>query len=207
MFAFLAMFFTAWSIWCIVLVQDPQTYGSGAIRLLARLLLWIVPTLLFVRWSQPRPVLDYLHLRSGVKRGVLWGLAAAIVHPLAEAVYRLASGSASFALPDWSEWANPILGAPLAEELLFRGVVLQRFAQRQRLSLAVVASAILFSLIHLPYWWLAGQFGGSDLVLNEAKMVVYGIAFAAVFLASGSLWAPLIYHWVNNFLSVAVTNL
>jgi membrane protease YdiL (CAAX protease family) len=201
---FLVVFYTAWSMWCVVLFRDPQTFGSGGMRCLARLLLWIIPTLLYVRWSQPEPVLTYLRLRSNVGKGVLWGLAAATLHPVAEAVYRLGWGSARLTPPDWAAWGNAILGAPLAEELLFRGVVLQRFAARGRWLLALAGSAVLFSLIHLPYWWLSGEPPGGNLLVAEIKMGLYGVAFGVVFLASGSLWAPLIYHWVNNFLNTAI---
>jgi membrane protease YdiL (CAAX protease family) len=205
---FLLGFYAAWSVWCVVLTQDPQTFGPGGVRFLARLLLWIVPTLLYVAWSDPRPMAVSLRLRSNAGKGVLWGLAAATLHPVALAVYRLCRGSAALTIPGGlADWLNPILGAPLAEELLFRGVVLQRLAARPGRFWAVAGSAVLFSLAHLPYWWLAGEPGGFDLLMAEAKMVLYGVAFGVVFLASGSLWAPLVYHWANNFLGVAVKNL
>jgi membrane protease YdiL (CAAX protease family) len=206
---FLGSFYAVWSCWGVVLVHDPQTFGGGSARLLARLCLWIVPTVLFAAWSQPAPVVDFLRLRGNVCKGVLWGLAAAVVHPVVEAVYGLGWAAGTLTPLDWSDWANAALGAPLAEELLFRGVVLQRFAGAQpaglpRNALAVAASAVLFSLIHLPYWWLSGTDAGWGLAAAEARIFCYGVVCAIVFLASGSLWSPLIYHWVNNILNLAV---
>jgi membrane protease YdiL (CAAX protease family) len=201
---FLLGFFAVWSVWCVVLYRAPETFMDGRIRGLARLLLWIVPTLIYVAWSEKGAVITYLRLWPHAGKGVLWGLAAAILHPVAEAVYRLYRGSATLVLPGEADWLNPILGAPLAEELLFRGVVLQRLAEALGRPWAVVASAVLFSLIHLPAWWLSGDRAAWDLLAAEGMMVVYGVVFAVVFLASGSLWAPLIYHWANNLLNTAV---
>jgi membrane protease YdiL (CAAX protease family) len=192
-----------------VLVRDPETFDIGGVRFLARLFLWIVPTVLFAAWSQPKSVVDYLRLRRNVWRGVLWGLTAAVVHPVIEAVYRLGWGGGVLTPLTWSDWANAALGAPLAEELLFRGIVLQRFAGTQpaglrRNTFAVAASAILFALIHLPYWWLSGTPAGWDLAAAEVRMFIYGVVFGILFLASGSLWSPLVYHWANNILNIAI---
>jgi membrane protease YdiL (CAAX protease family) len=208
MIAFVGAFFVVWTLWCVLLVQYPQPLTDGRIRALARLGLWMIPTLGFVALRGRESVAVQLRLRPGVGRGIAWGLAAALLHPVSVAAWRLGSGAATFAIPDdEATWLNPILGAPLAEELLFRGVVLGGLATRWGAPRALVASAVLFSLAHLPYWWLSGQPSGWSLVAAETTMVLYGLAFGALYLASRSLWAPLIYHVINNFLSIAVTDL
>ena len=70
--------------------------------------------------------------------------------------------------------------------------------------MAVLASALLFASIHLPYWWMAGEKTGADLALNLASMFGYGVLFAGLFQWSGSLWAPLVCHGLNNLLMASL---
>lgn len=84
---------------------------------------------------------------------------------------------------------------PLVEELLFRGVLLSALLRRLRPLAAVVLSALVFALAHLPdLHWL--WYGLPDLAL-------LGIAFAWLRLRSGSLWPAILAHACNNLLVMA----
>jgi membrane protease YdiL (CAAX protease family) len=80
--------------------------------------------------------------------------------------------------------------APIVEEVFFRGVLLHRWATRWDLRTGIVLSSILFALVHLDP---IGKF-------------VFGLAMCALYLRTGSLWAPIAAHAINNgivFLMVA----
>jgi hypothetical protein len=72
--------------------------------------------------------------------------------------------------------------APIAEELLFRGVLLHRWAQRWDLRTAIVLTSICFAILHVEP---LGHF-------------VFGVAMCALYLRTGSLWAPIVAHALNN---------
>lgn len=83
---------------------------------------------------------------------------------------------------------------PLVEELLFRGVLLSALLRRLRAIWAVLASAVLFALVHLPelHWlWYA-----------LPNLALLGVALAWLRLRSGSLWPAVIAHACNNLLAM-----
>jgi membrane protease YdiL (CAAX protease family) len=86
-----------------------------------------------------------------------------------------------------------VIAAPLAEELLFRGLVLQGFLARYPAGTAIAASAILFGVLHLNPWQAVGA-------------IAYGIVAAWWFVHSGSLVPCILGHALNNGLP-AITQL
>jgi len=109
-----------------------------------------------------------------------------------------------FTLPrDAATWLNPILTAPVAEEILFRGVVLKVLLGSYREVWALTISAVLFVLIHVPYWVMAGEHSFANLPGMFLSIFVLGLWFGFLFCRSRSLWASLICHTVNNLFSIS----
>jgi membrane protease YdiL (CAAX protease family) len=72
----------------------------------------------------------------------------------------------------------------IAEEWLFRGVLLHVWAQRFGVRFAVLATSILFAALH------------SDVIGS----VIFGIAMAALYIRTGSLLVPIVAHFLFNAL-------
>ena len=80
--------------------------------------------------------------------------------------------------------------AAVGEELLFRGVILQLFVEWfKNKHLAIVVSAILFSALHLQFYGFIPR-------------MVLGILFGYIFIWSGSLWLPIVLHFIFNGITV-----
>lgn len=80
--------------------------------------------------------------------------------------------------------------AAVGEELLFRGVLLRLLVQgTKNVHLAVWISAFIFSAFHLQFYGFVPR-------------MVLGLIFGYVFIWSGSLWIPIILHFVFNGMSV-----
>lgn len=85
--------------------------------------------------------------------------------------------------------------AALGEELLFRGVLLQLLLDGLKNShLAVIISSILFSAMHLQFFGFLPR-------------TVLGILFGYVFIWTGSLWIPIILHFLFNGVTVVAAYL
>lgn len=166
-----------------------------------RVIVWIVPTCLFVRLAEGPPVLQRLGLVMNWRKGLLFGGLGYL--PLAAVTAVQDYGHLTrFAVPtDSATWLNAILSAPLAEEVLFRGLVFRVLLERLPLWSALVVSALLFALIHLPYWWLSGVVAPAALVLRLGSLFAYGVFFALLYRWSGSLYAPIICHLLNNLVT------
>jgi hypothetical protein len=76
--------------------------------------------------------------------------------------------------------------APILEETIFRGILMQRWARRWGTPTGVIASSVLFAVLHQE--WL-GKF-------------VFGVAMCALYLRTRRLWVPIAAHAINNALLV-----
>lgn len=84
--------------------------------------------------------------------------------------------------------------APIAEELIFRGLIFRRLLDHMRLGWAIGISALLFGAYH-----------GNMLQFLYAGIL--GACFAYCYYRLDSLWAPMLLHMGANCWSVALTQL
>lgn len=97
-----------------------------------------------------------------------------------------------FLIPEDITW-NGILGmvlfggfvVPIAEELFFRGVLYRWMRQFLGTWVAILISSLIFGLLH------------GDIAVAGATFIM-GIILAWFYERSGSLWAPITIHIINN---------
>jgi membrane protease YdiL (CAAX protease family) len=77
----------------------------------------------------------------------------------------------------------------LSEEFFFRGAVLKLLSGKNKYVLSIWITAIIFSAIHMQFYGFVPR-------------MLFGVFFGYLVLWSGSLWLPVIAHFVNNVVSV-----
>jgi membrane protease YdiL (CAAX protease family) len=78
----------------------------------------------------------------------------------------------------------------IGEELIFRGILQKLFAELTGKTIwGILISATLFSAMHLQFQGFIPRFA-------------LGVLFSYLFVWSGSLWLPVIAHFVNNLIAV-----
>ncbi|MCK9398537.1 MAG: CPBP family intramembrane metalloprotease [Bacteroidales bacterium] len=83
--------------------------------------------------------------------------------------------------------------AAIGEELIFRGILVKLFREwTGNVHLAVIIPALLFSTLHLQFYGFFGR-------------LVLGIILGYLFVWSGSLWVPIVVHFLNNAMAVIVS--
>ena len=96
----------------------------------------------------------------------------------------------AFASIQWSKsWLvmygiTIVIVAPITEELIFRGLILNRLLMRYRPIVAILISALIFSLAHLNKSYI-GSF-------------IHGIILSMVAIKYASLYYPMIIHGIYN---------
>jgi membrane protease YdiL (CAAX protease family) len=75
-----------------------------------------------------------------------------------------------------------VVVAPVVEEILFRGFLLHRWAARWGTTTGVILSSAVFAILHVE---LVGHF-------------IFGVAMAALYVRTRSLWVSIAAHAVNN---------
>ena len=120
------------------------------------------------------------------------GLLEALGYPVVTQAHMsrfLAEGALN---PAWV-WTAMVLILPLCEELLFRGALYGGLRRRLPLPVAMVASGLLFGLLHDP-----------SVILPVA---VLGTMLAWLYERTGSLIAPCLVHLLQNGITLTVLTL
>ncbi len=78
--------------------------------------------------------------------------------------------------------------APVVEEVLFRGILLQRWSSQWGLYPALLMSSLIFGCFHL----------------NPVGMVVFGLVMALLYIRSQTLLVPIFCHVLNNALLITL---
>lgn len=82
-----------------------------------------------------------------------------------------------------------VVYAPLVEEFIFRGFLLQRWAMKWGLRRGVIASSVLFGVLHLS---------------NPVGLTLFGLVMGLLYVRSRSLWVPIACHALNNLAAVGI---
>ncbi len=97
---------------------------------------------------------------------------------------------------------------PIAEELLFRGVIwsllLTLARSRKNDWIALSVSSLLFGLMHVGYWLLDRKGLSAQTALHVTSMFAAGAVFGSVRMSSKSLLAPIASHALGNCLILAL---
>lgn len=103
-------------------------------------------------------------------------------------------------LPDFFEWMNinmtspatiiaGVIVAPIAEEIIFRGMITKLLLEEYRPTKAILISALIFGIIHF----------------NPAQIpvaIVLGVLFGWLYYKTGSIIPGIILHFINNAVAV-----
>ncbi|HEX7006242.1 MAG TPA: CPBP family intramembrane glutamic endopeptidase [Alphaproteobacteria bacterium] len=110
----------------------------------------------------------------------------------------ITSPQAGMIAPEGFSWIGLLLmvplggfAVPLAEELIFRGLLYRWLRRHASVTASAVLSALLFGAVHGQPEVVAGGF-------------VVGIVLALVYERSRSLWPPIIIHTVQNSVSIVL---
>jgi len=136
------------------------------------------------------------------RRALLWIVAAWVIGEASVALYLAVSDPAP---PEvWVEGASgglllaltAVIGAPVAEELFWRGLVFRSLCAKLPVPGAIVLSAVLFGFSH----WVGG-----DPLSSVPPRIVYGVLLAWLYARTGSLYPGIVLHaWLNSALAAYV---
>jgi membrane protease YdiL (CAAX protease family) len=200
---YVVVFFIAWSVlwvrgvypWAVRHLGD-TTLANALINLAFRFAIWVLPVFVYLRRLDHVNPIEYLQLRLHWKRGLAVGVVLSGVNFMLT-IWRFGLPNLHAANVTW----NSILGTSILigffEEVPFRGFMLQKLEESLAFWIAATISSVLFVGIHIPGWALLGTLKAS----NIAFIFVFGMIMAIVFKFSRSLWAPIVAHSLNDFIS------
>lgn len=203
---------------------DPGTVASqlGQPGALAQILMALVATggaaLILYFWRRPATLAERETSRSALRTPSTWGwtlLVAALVIIGSNGLAYLARNMGVEPVPTNLELMSSavnqfpvflilfaVLLAPAYEELLFRRVLFGRLWKAGRPLLGMLLSSLAFALVHeIPGTSANGPAEIAQLWLIYGGM---GAAFCWLYRRTGTLWAPIAAHALNNAVALAI---
>lgn len=86
-----------------------------------------------------------------------------------------------------------IIISPISEELIFRGIFLNRINKFYSIHFSIIISSILFAILHPPGAIIAA--------------FVFGMCMSIIYLKSNNILLPIFTHFLNNLISELIYNL
>ncbi|MBB4707775.1 CPBP family intramembrane glutamic endopeptidase [Xanthomonas arboricola] len=187
------------------------------VQLLTALVSTASPALLLYYWRRRATADEHRASRAAARRASTWGWTALIavgVFLLSNLVSVAASALGIKPVPTnlplmeeaIRQWPLALVVfavaiAPAYEELLFRRVLFGRLLAAGRPWLGIALSSAIFALVHE----VPGVSGNGPAAIVQLWLVYGGMgaAFAWLYWRTGTLWAPMVAHGVNNATALA----
>lgn len=204
---YLIVFHGMWSGWVYVGYPRVRTLGEqtltyAVINLTVRMLVWVLPVFVYLRFVDRVDPVAFLKLKQHWLRGLLVALGFTTLN--------LSLLLAQHGLPHWRSagvtW-NSIFSTSLligfVEEVPYRGLIFQKLNEWLSFPSAAFFSSLLFLAIHLPGWLSLHLFKMRTAVF----VFVFGLVMVILLRYAKSMWAPIVSHSSNDFLSAVVFHL
>jgi membrane protease YdiL (CAAX protease family) len=95
------------------------------------------------------------------------------------------------------------VGAPIAEEIFFRGYFFTALRTSMSVAVASVITGLIFGAIHIPNF-LLGDAATNALVAGVVALSLFGGALCLLYVRTGSLYPCIGAHAINNCLAFSV---
>ena len=200
---YVIVFHLAWIGWPFIIYPRLTAIGEttllyAIVNIALRLLIWIVPVWLYIRLIDGVDPFHYLKLRR-FGRGAMVGMALTALNFLGS-LARFGAPHVALHRLTWNAVLGTSLLVGLIEEIPYRGFILQKLEERIGFQRANLITSILFVSIHLP-GWVALHALRADVVTT---VFILSIVFGLAFQYTGSLWAAVVTHSGNDFLSFVI---
>ena len=97
----------------------------------------------------------------------------------------------------WIVTIPAMIFSPLAEEFLYRGFMLEAFAEKWNERTAMIVQAAAFGLIHLAHYGL-NPFQPALIAVWVPSMFLVALGFGWIVKQSGSIWVGVLAHSILN---------
>jgi len=206
--AYVIAFHLVWIAWPYVFYPrlttalGAATLSYAVVQLSLRILVWVVPVFVYLWLIDRVDPVEYLKLRRHVGRGLAVGLVVTALN-LAGMFARFGPPHLSAERVTWNSLIGTSFLVGFIEEIPYRGFMLQKFTERIGFWRANLVTSLLFVAIHVPGWLALRMFR----VENALSIFAIGVVLALAARWSRSLWAAIVAHSANDFLSFVIFRL
>ena len=205
--AYVVVFHLAWIAWPYFVYPrlvsiGVDTLAYAALNISLRLIFWVAPVFCYLRFVDRVDPFRYLKLTRYAGRGVMAAFLLTALNLLGT-IARVGWPHVSLERVTWNSVLGTSILVGVIEEIPYRGFMLQKFSERVDFWVANLITSLLFLCIHLP-GWIALHMLRADTAIT---VFLLGIVLAVAVRYTQSLWAAILTHSANDFLSFVVFRL
>lgn len=214
---FVILFFVAWTIRATLLFPIDQTFSSPALGQIyadmLRILIWVIPVIVYIASIDKKSPVEYLRLNTfGNKRAVFQSSIVVLFYfVIILFVDFVKAGFSSHLIfapsllsNSWLKTILVISVAPIAEEIMFRGFLLQKIQAFWENWKANLVTSTLFAAIHFPNWIYTGKAPFEILTLSVGIFTL-SILLGYLMQKTETILPSIVVHMVNNIISFYVS--
>jgi membrane protease YdiL (CAAX protease family) len=203
--------FSVWIVaWIVNLTLRSRfgwdTQADTIYWIILKAIVWVLPAVLAIHLFERVPPAAFLELRNP-GRGLLWGLGLGAVLVAATWLGQTLPSGTALRRPQLNAaFVNAVIVAPLVEEITLRGFLLKALELDGRgFWRANALTTVVFVAMHLPGWYFQGHLA-TFAALPQRMVPLAGLSllFGWTRKRSGSLYAAIVLHAINNLYSALV---
>ncbi|MFZ0545602.1 MAG: type II CAAX endopeptidase family protein, partial [Candidatus Promineifilaceae bacterium] len=202
---YISLFFAAWFVRVLIYLVFDRTLPTETLRSLSsftfRILFWVVPVFLYLRYVDKTSSLQYLKLTTNLKTAVLASIGVILVGVVWQVVLLAVkadqfSGEITF----WGLF-NGVIVPPINEEILMRGFILTKLREVTTFWKANIITSLVFVAIHWPGWNLLFDNKLDWMLKTSVSIFILSLLLGYLVRKTDSLWPSIVLHAVNNLIS------
>jgi len=171
-----------------------------------KFLVWLIPVFAVILGVEHQTLGGFLELRN-CRFAATWGVPLGLV--LLAADYRFVAGPAGrhLGIPEFgAAFLNGVLVSPIAEEITFRGFCLERLRLNgMPFWTSNVLTSVVFISLHIVGWFFQSKIGALARIVRPLSSLLFlSLLFGWMKRKTGSLYAPILLHLLNNLYSAAL---
>jgi membrane protease YdiL (CAAX protease family) len=206
---FLLAFYIVWALRATVLYRIDASFQSDLARHaysdFIKFVIWVVPTFLYLKYVDRVNPFAYLKLSTRIEAAglgfalvLLWFIGIQVVEHFTN--HRTILLGAQLTASQWTTILLTVAGAPIIEEIFYRGFVLQKFRDLFRFWTANIITTALFILVHWFYWLYSGQ-TIRQVIVSSLQILPLSLMLGWLVKKTNSLYPSILLHLLNNLTS------
>lgn len=207
---FIIFIFTSWTFYILFLdsylkIKYPFYYHLFHLGL-DKLLLMTLPTYFYLAYVEKVKPLSFLKLNHTTKLGLNYVIPSVVLLTILSLnnQYQLLNYINFKPFLSIAIWLDAIILAAFMDEIVFRGIILQKLTLLTTFKRANIFNTLFFVFIHFPKWFSIGYFYHFNFIGSINFIFWFGLLMGYVFKKSNSLWPCIWIHLANNFISYSL---
>lgn len=202
--AFVFIFFLLWiarQYLYLYVELSFSDYLRAVSSIVIKIIFWILLSFIYSKVVYKENLFRRLEFKNN-KKGILYALTFGLLLLSLNLAYNYISKGTLFDFNiSLRGFVSAVVFAPIIEEIVFRGLILNKLKLSLPFFWANFLTAILFVLIHFPGWLIWG-----DGISLETSLSILLVSFiwGYMYKKSNSFLSPVLGHALNNFISMIV---